>query len=445
MPRFVRHGYGISFADLIYPWPVGNQDMEKNLPGISRSLAPAFACLLGLELIVGVRSVSAQAGTGEPAEVTAESHIGRGYDLVKDERYQEAATEFQQALALKPGLVRARYQLAVCWFALGKMQDSRQEFARLQKETGNDPRVEYYLARLDLRAGDIDAVIARLSGLMSAPPFSDTAYYLGTAYLEKREFGLAEKCLRAAARADAPDYRVPDHLARVYLQTGRKVEAEKQFALSSQLRQRYDEGSRQAVVCSQLLETKPWEEAQPACRQLFDPNDADKLTTLGMLYGQHGHYMEAVEPLLEASRLDGDSSEIQHDLGLTYFRLKRYPEARAALEKAVALRPDFFGSTALLGATLYTLGEDDSAYRLLEHAHALNPGDHDTADLLFKEALILANREETQKRYDAAFNYLQTAAELRPADPEVQQRLSAASRHLGHTPAPKRNDTHFQQ
>jgi len=414
--------------------------MEKNLPGTSRVLTAAFAFLLGLELTVGVRGFSAQADNAESAEETAESHLGRGYDLVKDERYAEAAREFQEALALKPGLVRAHYQLAVCWFAMGKTQNSREEFEHLQKETGNDPRVLYYLARLDLRAGDTAAAIGKLSRLTAAPPFPDTPYYLATAYLEQGEFTPAEKWLRAAAQADPSDYRVPDHLARVYLQTGRKAEAEKQFELSSQLRQRYDEGCRQAVVCSQLLETQPWEEAQPACQQLFDRNNVDKLTTLGMLYGQHVHYAEAVQPLLEASRLDRNSSEIQHDLGVTYFRLKRYPEARAALEKAVALRPDFFGSNALLGATLYTLREDVAAYRVLGHAHALNSQDHDTADLLFKEALILADREEGQKKYDLAFAYLQTAGQLRPGDPDVQQRLADESKLLGRTSAPKRSD-----
>jgi hypothetical protein len=48
-------------------------------------------------------------------------HLGKGYELIKDERYREAAVEFQASLALQPGHIRARYQLAVCWFALGQL------------------------------------------------------------------------------------------------------------------------------------------------------------------------------------------------------------------------------------------------------------------------------------------------------------------------------------
>jgi tetratricopeptide (TPR) repeat protein len=371
----------------------------------------------------------------EPAPAdTAEAHLGKGYEAEKDERYQVAAKEFQAALALNPGLVRARYQLAVCWFALGKTQEARQEFERLEKETRGDASVVYQLARLDLRGGDVETAIMRLVRLVHDPPFPDTAYYLGTAYLQKGELAAAEKWLQVAARADPRDYRVPEHLARAYQREGRKAEAEKQFALSSQLRQRYDQASQQAAACSQLLETKPVEEAKPACEQLFDPNDPDRLTTLGLLYGQHGRHEEAVKPLEEACRLDPDSFEINHDLGLSYFRLRRYGEARKPLEKAVALRPDFFGSNALLGATLYTLGEDEAAYKVLGHAHALNPEDHDTANLLFKETLILASKEETQKKYTSALAYLRTAWQLQPQDQEVQRRISKLLRRISHSP-----------
>ncbi len=375
----------------------------------------------------------------EPAPTeTAESHLGKGYEAEKDDRYQVAAKEFQAALALNPGLVRARYQVAVCWFALGRIQEARQEFEHLQKETGGDSSVVYQLARLDLREGDVESAVKRLAGLVNDPPFPDTAYYLGTAYLHKGEFGAAEKWLEVAALADPRDYRVPERLARTYLREGRKTEAEKQFALSSQLRQGYDQASRQAVACSQLLETRPLEEAKAACEQLFDPNDPDRLTTLGLLYGQHDRYEEAVKPLEEASRLDPDSFEINHDLGLSYFRLRRYREARKPLEKAVALRPDFFGSNALLGATLYTLGEDEAAYKVLGHAHALDPEDRDAGDLLLKEALILASKEEAQKKYTSALAYLRTAGRLRPQDQEVQQRISELLRRESHPPAQNR-------
>jgi len=227
------------------------------------------------------------------------------------------------------------------------------------------------------------------------------------------------------------DFRVHDHLARVYQKQGHSAEAEKEYSLSSQLRAHYDEASRVAVACSQELETHGLGAAQPTCQQLFDSRDPDKLTTLGMLYGRHGFFAAAVDPLAQAARLDPDSSEIQHDLGLTYFRLHRYQEARAPLEKAVALRPDFFGSCALLGATLYALGELEPSYASLRHAHQLNPQDQDTAHLLFSAAIVLAEREFNSKEYEKSLAHLQAAADTRPADPDVHRRLAEVYDLLG--------------
>jgi len=77
--------------------------------------------------------------------------------------------------------------------------------------------------------------------------------------------------------------------------------------------------------------------------------------------------------------------------------------------------------------------------KVLTHAHALNPQDDDTANLLFKEALILAGREETHQNYDSALPFLQTAACFHPENQTVQQRLSELSRRQGPPPAPKRD------
>lgn len=364
-------------------------------------------------------------------EDNAQSHIGKGYAYEQNQRYEEAAREFQAALALDAGLVPARYQLAVCYFALRQWKEAREEFERLRATTDGDHNVIYYLGRLDVLEGNLDSATRRLESVVIDPPFPDTAYYLGSAYLKEDKLEQAEKWLRRAADLDPRDFRVPDHLARVYQKQGRRQEAEQEYARSADLRHHYNDAAEQAVNCSQKLETRPIEEARVACQRLFDPADPDKLTTLGMLYGQHGDYADALPPLVAAARLDLDSSEIQHNLGLTYFRLKRYREAREPLEQAVRLRPDLFGSNALLGATLYVLREDEAAYGVLDHAHRLSPEDRDTAVLLFKTALVLAAEGLASKHYRDCLSYLRQAAKLRPEDAQVHRQLARVYGLLG--------------
>jgi tetratricopeptide (TPR) repeat protein len=375
-----------------------------------------FVCTL-----LGAVALGAQ---GErPPSAAAMTHIGKGYELVQNDRFAEAAQEFRAALALDPGAEKARYQLAVCLFAVGERDASRKEFERLSKATQNDASVAYYLARLDLVAGDAAAAIRRLAPLMAHPPFSDAAFYLGSAYLAQGDREHAIHWLRKAAQSDPRDFRIHYRLARALQQSGLAKESEQEYALSTEMRERYNETARQSTACVQALRAEPTDRALEVCQRLFDPNDPDKLTTLGMLYGENGKYEAAIEPLQRAAQLDPDSFEVYHNLGLTYFRLKRFAEARAPLEKAVSLRPDFFGSNALLGATLYSLKDDEGAYRVLDFAHQLKPDDADTAELLFRLSVILANKSASANPA-AALKFLEKATALRPGNPELARRIA---------------------
>ena len=94
------------------------------------------------------------ASSAQPTASTgaAEAHVGKGYQYEQQERYEEAAREFQAALTANPGLVRARYQLAVCYFALGRRPEARQPlpFTRRWRDLGTStdiwPPTEYIAA-----------------------------------------------------------------------------------------------------------------------------------------------------------------------------------------------------------------------------------------------------------------------------------------------------------
>jgi tetratricopeptide (TPR) repeat protein len=382
----------------------------------------AFVLLLVHLVLCGQQTTSA----------VATAHIGKGYELVQSDRYAEAAGEFRAALALDPNAWNAHYQLAVCLFALGERDQSRKQFNRLAATTKDNPGVTYYLARLDLLAGDFEAAIGRLERITANPPFRDAAFYLGSGYLAKGDVTAAMKWLREGVKADPRDFRVHYRLARVLQQAGQREESEHEYALSTELREGYNQGARQSVACNQALHDRPSAEAYAICQEIFDPGDPDKLTTLGMLYGENGRYEAAIEPLKRAAKLDPASFEVYHNLGLTYFRLKRFADARALLEKAVGLRPNFFGSNALLGATLYALKDDGAALQVLEFAHQLKPEDDDTADLLFRECLIFGNKKVTDTDYAAGLRFLERAASLRPGNAELERQIATIKSALGH-------------
>jgi len=375
-----------------------------------------------------------------PLPDTVEAHLARAQADLANQRLTDAEREYRAALALDPRLtVRARFPLAVVLFGLQKRAEARQEFENVRAETGDDPNVNYYLGRLDLIDHKYDSAIRNLTLAAAQPPFPDTYFYLGSACFKKGDLDAAEKWLKKALAVAPRDPLVETRLGNLYQAQGRQEKARKAFARATELRQDDSAATQLGLECSQALATQPLDEARPLCQKLFDPNDEGRLATLGMLYGQHGDYPEALEPFRLAAGLDPDSYEMQFNLGLTYFRLKRYREARTPLEKAAALRPDSFEVVAPLAATLYALGDDAAAYPVLDRANRLRPENAEVSGLLVNAALNLAAKSWAKRDAAQARLYLARAAEARPNDPEPHRRLAQIEEASGDLAAAQRD------
>jgi len=320
--------------------------------------------------------VLALTALGQPvASNQAAALLGSGNQLMQQRFYQEAAVEFQHALQIQPGLGAARYQLGVCYFAMGQNDESRREFELLKKQAGPSHEISYYLGRLLLLMGDAAGAIRELAPLTSDPKIPDSAYFLGLAYAAAGDQAKGIEWLERCARARPGDYHVHYRLARLYADAGRKADAQREFGLYNQHRDVERATEERMRSCSAALDSHAADKVQEFCARLVDQNDPEMLVLLGQLYGDHGDYAGAVKPLLRAVKLDPGSYDAWHNLGLSYFRLKRYQDARQPLEKAVALQPDIFDTLNLLGATLYVLGDDRAALPVLDRAHQLRPDD----------------------------------------------------------------------
>jgi protein O-GlcNAc transferase len=377
-------------------------------------------------VIAGGKASCQQAPVQEQTSAnSAEAHLGKGYDALRQDRYDVAVNEFRAALALDPTLVlRARFPLGVALFELHKSDEARQEFEEVRRETGDHPNILYYLGRLDLENRNFEGAIHNLNQAAAKPPFPDTAYYLGFAYFKQGDLASAEKWLKTAARLNARDARIPYQLGLVYRKQGREEEANQAQALSDELRQREDKESRLRLECAQKLDQGPKQEAHAICDQLYDPENAEKLTELGSIYGQHGDLEAALKPLQRAAQLAPQSPQMQYNLALAYYQLNRFENARPPLADALKRWPDLFQLNTLYGAVLLKLGEDRLAYDALRHAIELNPQDSETGDLLYTTVTRLASKSREARLYTDSLRYLAEAAKLRPSDPEPHRRMA---------------------
>lgn len=366
------------------------------------------------------------------AEDLLDLHLGKGYEALKQEQYDVAEKEFRAALAIDPTLaMRAQFPLAIALFEQHKFPESRHELESVRKAAGDKPGILYYLGRLDLEDQNYKGAIEYLSKAIAHPPYPDTAFYLGMAYLKLDSKEDAEKWLKQAMQVNPGDSRAAYQLATLYRKEGRQEEANQAFQQSKEKRTESDKLSQLRFACKEELDRGITEKAFSLCDQLYDPEDADKLTALGVLYGQHGQLERALKPLQRAAELDPQSPQIQYNLAYTYFQMNRFEEARRSLEGAVQRWPDLFPLHALYGLVLWNLGEIQPAYQALHHAHQLNVQDANTTVALYHSTLQMASLAESASADSEALGYLKEAAELAPAAPEPHHRMAAIYNRIG--------------
>ena len=362
----------------------------------------------------------------------AATHVSRGYEALKLDRYENAIKEFRAALAIDPSLVeRAQFPLAVSLFELHKPEEARQELEAVRGKVGDHPNVLYYLGRVELEIHNFQAATEDLEKATTNPPFPDTYYYLGFGYLKLNDLAAAEKWLKRAAEATPKDARVPYQLGLLYHKQGREEESRKWLTASEEIRKRDDQDSQVKNECARELDAGKREEAHAICDRLYDDENAERLVTLGTIYAQHGDPQAALKPLQRAAELAPQSPQMQYNLALVHFQMNQFEQARAPLEKALKRWPDLFQLNFLYGAVLLNLEDYEPAYVALRHARDLNPQDSTTQEMLYSDLISLAKRKAGQQLYTDAAKNLEEAVQLEPTRAEPHEMLSELYQSTG--------------
>jgi tetratricopeptide (TPR) repeat protein len=363
------------------------------------------------------------------ASDAALAHLGTANQLFEQERFEEAAAEYQKALDTHPKLIAARRDLAVCRFELRQYESAHPLLLELLKQPSTNSLAHYYLGRISLAEGHFAAAIAQFLAIPRNHPFRDEQYYLGMAYFKAADWQRSEKMLQEAIRANPRDFRSHQLLARALQKLGRKDAAALQFSETRRLLNYYTERSQAVKRCAQLLSGEA-ADAQTVCRPLFETDDVDQLAALGTLLGKAGVFAQAATAWKRAALLDPESPEIRYDLALTCFQLKDRVCARDNAKAAIEARADFPEANVLYASVLYMMGADAECLPALRRAHDLLPGDASVRELLSRELVLWAEHfAKTGQRGDARA-LLTELGRLQPLQPEVEQRQLAVRRLL---------------
>lgn len=374
------------------------------------------------------------------AQKKALAHNEKGNELMRENKLEEAAKEFELAVENDPNLLEAHMSLGKVLGDLGEYKKARACYRKASElmpqsyqphvligdlyrleDRRNDAIYEYreasklaptnieirnQLALLYSQSGDIDRAIDEYQRILSVDSDNLEAHrQLGYMYMAKERYNDAIREFEWVLDVDPGDEQVNNVLGNLYIKIGRLNRAEEVYhtVLSSNpdspeaiaaLGEIYEKQNRLDLALDHFSQAIQKDQANVEVRK-----------KLADLYSRHNRQDLALRELQEASKFRPDDPELHRELGDIYLKSNQLDKALLHFEKTVNLAP----GTAELHhklAKLYTQ-KDYSELSLNEYKKAVNLEPYNPT---YREDLGMAYY--AQNRYDEAISEMRKAATL---------------------------------
>lgn len=387
---------------------------------------------------------------------TAALHMYFGQAYGNSDFQSEAVAEFQKALETEPHLRGVHYSLAVAYLATEGDSKLAAAESQLREEISISPRdalayaaLGHLLATHGEGAADraqAEFNLKKSTELDSMNP--DSFLYLGQFYADQKRLPEAEGALRRSI-ALTPDvsrnaFQVQKAhylLARLLMQTGDKVEAEKEFAVSQALLKQNlsrDQGrlseylgekgrsgvaaefkqSMQApgqISANHLQSTG----AVDAFETRLKPAIADSYNNLGAVAASTEDYSVALTYFQRARVWDPSTPGLDFNWGRAAFAAAKYDQAVAPLRHYLLAHPHEDGARRVLGLSEFMIKDYGGARETLASL-ALNREESPKIQFAYADSLLRTGDAS------AAIPLLESLRKNSPEVPEVSSALVEA-------------------
>jgi len=351
----------------------------------------------------------------------AKGHLNLGIVYTQQNRFGEAALEFQEALRLDPSDDVARLSYVKALVVLAQFEaaapvireytqrhphefDSLYFSGVVEKGLGNNAEAEKFLRQ----AVTID------------PNYFDARYSLGFVLAHLGRPAEARPELEAALKLEPDSSKVRYQLASVLRALGLKDEANREL---SAFQQQKEEGVKQTAAmvkanqANQDLQSGDPQKAAALYRESIaeDPANARTFYNLALALDQIPDYRGEREALEKAISLDTKLAPPHNQLGLLELQANEAADAESQFKMAIDLDPEYAEAQNNLGVLLGQQGKSSEAEQLFRRATENNP---QYGQAFANLGLILAS----ESRFPEASQALASAVQL---DPKNTSAMSA--------------------
>jgi tetratricopeptide (TPR) repeat protein len=301
-----------------------------------RQVAAALATIAAFAVLAW----ALQRGAGENPVDRAWWHTDRGVALARQERTDEARTEFEAALAANPGFVDAHVHLGDLLYAAGDREGALEHFLPVfqARPYRTDLMMKAAAILMELRRHEEASKLLE-GGTRILPDSPEAAFEYGRVLIE---LGRDEEAVEALTRSLALGPGSAPTLTNrgiALARLGRHDEAVRDLEEAAEL-DRFSPETHFHLGNS-LHALGRWEEAVEAYEQARRAGAAyvEPRVHLGNLYNERGRWQDAIRCYEEALRIAPDHVTARYNLAGSLGNAGRLAEAAEVLERALEVEP----------------------------------------------------------------------------------------------------------
>jgi tetratricopeptide (TPR) repeat protein len=270
-------------------------------------------------------------------------HYNLGNAFNEKGQTDEAISQFQEAIRLKPAFAKAHNNLGIALFKQGQIEEAISQFQEAVRLDPDSTKAHNNLGNaLLIKKDQIEEAISQFQEAIRLDPDYTMAHNnLGNALLKKDQIDEAISQFQEAIRLDPDDADAHHNLGIALFKKGQIDEAISQLQEAIRLKPDYTKAHNN--LGNALLKKDQIDEAITQYQQAIRlvPDFADAHYNLGIALLMKGQIDEAITQLQEAIHLKPDYTKAHNNLGNALMEKGQIDEAISQFQEAIRLKPDY--------------------------------------------------------------------------------------------------------
>ncbi|MHC4665082.1 MAG: tetratricopeptide repeat protein [Planctomycetota bacterium] len=281
------------------------------------------------------------------------AHLNLGIALAAAKRYGEAIREYRIVLKLRKNHKEALSRLAYALAQTGQLDEAIAYYNKALQHRRNDPEVLNNLALTLVKKGEIDAAIELYNNCLEINPDSiEVLNNLGNALTKQKKFDQAVSRYKRALDLKPTFAETHYNLGNVLNQMGQPNEAVVYYQKA--LRLKPDNIDAHCALGSVLAQLEEYDKAAAHFNEAIrlNPDFAQAYYKLGVLFYNQGNMTSATEQFRQVLRIHPRDAQMHCNLGILLAENGNLDEAVMEFRTALQIDPDLAKAREQLEAAL---------------------------------------------------------------------------------------------